>query len=242
MSIKDALGPAAAVVAVDVGKTMAAVLVTDAARQRLLGPLDFPMTVTGVSEVISKTRSVVPAGVTRVGVEAAGHYHRPLASPVVWPDWELVELNPAHVTEQRRVMGRRRVKTDALRYRDRRRHGKNLAEFSSPLIKDMLVMGVHVHGTHHTVRGDQRQRQHTMHPQPGNRAAEPPPPRVSTQRTRQHRPSFRSGGDTRTLPQAVLDGVDLAHKRVRCHDRLGPVGLQQRQPHPVGTGNGPHRI
>ena len=38
--------------------------------------------------MISKTRSVVPAGVTRVGVEAAVDYHRPLASPVVWPDWE----------------------------------------------------------------------------------------------------------------------------------------------------------
>ena len=32
----------------------------------------------------------------------------------MWPGWEVVELNPAHVTEQRRVMGRRRVKTDAL--------------------------------------------------------------------------------------------------------------------------------
>lgn len=28
--------------------------------------------------------------------------------------WQLVELNPAHVTEQRRVQGRRRVKTDAI--------------------------------------------------------------------------------------------------------------------------------
>ena len=46
MSIKDAFWSAAAVVAGHVGKTMAAVLVTDAARQRLLGPLDFPMTVT----------------------------------------------------------------------------------------------------------------------------------------------------------------------------------------------------
>ena len=49
-----------------------------------------------------------------MGVEAAGHYHRPLAAPAVWPGWEVVELNPAHVTEQRRVMGRRRVKTDAM--------------------------------------------------------------------------------------------------------------------------------
>ena len=41
MSINGALAPAAAVVAVDVGKTMAAVLVTDAQRHRLLGPLEF---------------------------------------------------------------------------------------------------------------------------------------------------------------------------------------------------------
>jgi transposase len=72
------------------------------------------MTAVGVAGVVRKTRSVLPVGVTRVGVEAAGHYHRPLASPAVWPGWEVVELNPAHVTEQRRVMGRRRVKTDAL--------------------------------------------------------------------------------------------------------------------------------
>jgi transposase len=114
MSINSALAPAAAVVAVDVGKRSAAVLVTDAARHRLLGPLDFAMTAVGVTGVISKTRTVLPAGVTRVGVEAAGHYHRPLATPAVWPGWEVVELNPAHVAEQRRVMGRRRVKTDAV--------------------------------------------------------------------------------------------------------------------------------
>ena len=41
MSINGALAPAAAVVAVDVGKTKAAVLVTDAQRHRLLGPLEF---------------------------------------------------------------------------------------------------------------------------------------------------------------------------------------------------------
>ena len=114
MSINGALAPAAAVVAVDVGKTMAAALITDVGRHRLLGPLSFSMTALGVDGVITKARAVVPAGVIRVGVEAAGHYHRPLATPTVWPGWEVVELNPAHVTEQRRVMGRRRVKTDAL--------------------------------------------------------------------------------------------------------------------------------
>ena len=56
-----------------------------------------------------------PDALVRVGVEAAGHYHQPLIAPGVWPaGWQVLELNPAHVTEQRRVMGRRRVKTDAI--------------------------------------------------------------------------------------------------------------------------------
>lgn len=29
-------------------------------------------------------------------------------------NWEVLELNPAHVAEQRRVQGRRRVKTDVI--------------------------------------------------------------------------------------------------------------------------------
>jgi transposase len=114
MSSSVALDPAAAVVAVDVGKRSAAVLVSDAARCRLLGPLDFSMGGAGLAEVISRSLAVLPAGLIRVGVEAAGHYHRPLATPAVWPGWQVVVLNPAHVSEQRRVMGRRRIKTDAL--------------------------------------------------------------------------------------------------------------------------------
>lgn len=116
MSISVGLAPAAAVVAVDVGKTSAAALVTDAGRHRLFGPVDFPMTGPGVSQMISKIQVVLPGGdpLVRTGVEAAGHYHRPLLVRSVWPGWEVVELNPAHVTEQRRVMGRRRVKTDAV--------------------------------------------------------------------------------------------------------------------------------
>jgi transposase len=114
MSSSVALAPAAAVVAVDVGKTTAAVLVTNAARRRLLGPIEFPMTAVGLGRVIGQAQAVLSGTPIRVGVEAAGHYHRPLLSPSVWPGWEVVELNPAHVSEQRRVMGRRRVKTDAL--------------------------------------------------------------------------------------------------------------------------------
>ncbi|MFI6722101.1 IS110 family transposase, partial [Kribbella sp. NPDC050470] len=105
------------VVAVDVGKSSAVLSVTDAARHRLLGPVEFTMTRSSLSQVVDRVRGVLPgAGESvRVGVEAAGHYHLPLIETSTWPaGWELLELNPAHVTEQRRVQGRRRVKTDAV--------------------------------------------------------------------------------------------------------------------------------
>lgn len=105
------------VVAVDVGKTSVALSVTDDARRRLLGPVEFAMTRPALAAVTEQVRRVLPdeAALVRVGVEAAGHYHQPLITPGVWPkSWQVLELNPAHVTEQRRVMGRRRVKTDAI--------------------------------------------------------------------------------------------------------------------------------
>lgn len=111
--------PSTVVVAVDVGKTTVALSVTDSQRLRLLGPLDFAMTASGLATTLKKVREVLPdtvlAGSVKVGIEAAGHYHRPLLAPTAWPTgWEVLELNPAHVTEQRRVQGRRRVKTDAI--------------------------------------------------------------------------------------------------------------------------------
>ena len=105
------------VVAVDVGKTTFALSVTDAARTRLFGPADFAMTASGLAEARGCVCGVLPVAdaVVRVGVEAAGHYHRPLLAPSAWPaGWLVFELNPAHVGEQRRVQGRRRVKTDAI--------------------------------------------------------------------------------------------------------------------------------
>ena len=58
---------------------------------------------------------MLPAAAVKVGIEAAGHYHRPLLAAAVWPaGWQVLELNPARVAEQRRVQGRRRVKTDAI--------------------------------------------------------------------------------------------------------------------------------
>jgi hypothetical protein len=74
------------------------------------------MTGPSLRELVSRVSRVLPSEAqVKVGVEAAGHYHRPLLTPTAWPaGWEVLELNPAHVTEQRRVMGRRRVKTDAI--------------------------------------------------------------------------------------------------------------------------------
>lgn len=114
MSIDDRVSTV--VVAVDVGKNTVALSVTDDQRQRLLGPVDFAMTRPGLVATVAQVNKVLPsAAVVKVGIEAAGHYHQPLMVPASWPTgWELRELNPAHVTEQRRVQGRRRVKTDAI--------------------------------------------------------------------------------------------------------------------------------
>ena len=115
MSINGAPVMAATVVAVDVGKNKAALSVTSADRHRLFGPVEFAMTAPALAAVLERVCAVLPAAAVKVGVEAAGHYHRPLLGPGVWPaGWEVLELSPARVAEQRRVQGRRRVKTDAI--------------------------------------------------------------------------------------------------------------------------------
>ncbi len=104
------------VVAVDVGKNTVACSVTDDQRHRLFGPTDFAMTSFGLGATLAQMSAVIPAGaVVKVGIEAAGHYHLPLLTQSSWPaQWQLLSLNPARVSEQRRVQGRRRVKTDAI--------------------------------------------------------------------------------------------------------------------------------
>jgi hypothetical protein len=70
----------------------------------------------GVAEFVERVDRVadVCEGVqVEVGVESAGHYHRPVTASSVLPSsWTVIELNPAHVTEQRRVLGKRGIKTD----------------------------------------------------------------------------------------------------------------------------------
>jgi transposase len=115
VSINGAPVMAATVVAVDVGKNTAVLSVTDAERRRLFGPVEFAMTAPAVAAVVERVSAVLPGAAVKVGVEAAGHYHRPLLGSGVWPaGWQVLELSPARVSEQRRVQGRRRVKTDAI--------------------------------------------------------------------------------------------------------------------------------
>jgi len=102
-------------VPVDVGKSSAMLMACDFARRVLMPAVEFPLTRAGVSAVLERLAAVMPVDVrlVRVGVEAAGHYHRPVIAPGVWPSgWQVLELNPAHVTAQRRVNGSRGVKTD----------------------------------------------------------------------------------------------------------------------------------
>jgi transposase len=103
-------------VPVDVGKHEAMALVADATGERLVPPFTFTLDRPGLARFVEKIdRVVVGRGEVQVevGVEAAGHYHRPVtASSMLSADWTLVELNPAHVTEQRRVLGKRGIKTD----------------------------------------------------------------------------------------------------------------------------------
>lgn len=74
------------------------------------------MTGPALAQVVADIDHVLPVGaVVKVGIEAAGHYHRPLLTAGSWPvAWELLELNPGHVTEQRKVLGKRTIKTDVI--------------------------------------------------------------------------------------------------------------------------------
>ena len=105
------------VVAVDVGKTEFAFSVTSSSRSLLLKPrTGCPMTGPSLAKTVAEIQAVLPpAAVLKVGVEAAGHYHRPLLTAGAWPaEWELLELNPGQVTEQRKVLGKRTIKTDVI--------------------------------------------------------------------------------------------------------------------------------
>ncbi|HVA05730.1 MAG TPA: IS110 family transposase [Acidimicrobiales bacterium] len=103
-------------VAIDVGKNEFAFSAKTSARDVLVKPqLHRPMTASGLAAAVSVLQARIdPTASVKVGIEAAGHYHLPLLVAARWPtSWELLELNPGHVTELRRVLGKRSVKNDA---------------------------------------------------------------------------------------------------------------------------------
>lgn len=105
-------------VPVDVGKHEAMALVADGAGERLVAPFTFSLDRFGMGSLVERvTRASRDRGEVQVevGVEAAGHYHRPVTASGMLPaSWTVLELNPAHVTEQRRVLGKRGIKTDQI--------------------------------------------------------------------------------------------------------------------------------
>jgi Transposase len=74
-------------VPVDVGKATAVLMACDFTGRMLLPAVEFAMTRDGLSAVLARLRAALPADVrlVRVGVEAAGHYHRPLTTAGLWP-------------------------------------------------------------------------------------------------------------------------------------------------------------
>lgn len=104
-------------VAIDVGKRDALAGVEDFTGRALRRPVPFVLNRSGIDQMVAAVTAAMPADpvVVRVGVEACGHYHQPVTAAGVLPEaWELVGLNPAWVTAQRRVNGTARRKTDAI--------------------------------------------------------------------------------------------------------------------------------
>lgn len=101
-------------VPVDVGKHAAMASVLDFTGAVLAKPFEFTLDRRGVEVLVSRVRAAAPVTVSlvRVGLEAAGHYHLPLAGGALPGEWELRLLNPGHVSMQRKANGQRGVKTD----------------------------------------------------------------------------------------------------------------------------------
>src|ERR1700736_4502414 len=73
------------VVAVDVGKTSVMLSATDSDGRRVFGPVECAMTRSELAATVHRVSAVVPRSAqVKVGIEAAGHYHRPVLD-YRWP-------------------------------------------------------------------------------------------------------------------------------------------------------------
>lgn len=103
------------VVPVDVGKRAAMSLVADHHGRVVTEPFEFALTATGTEtfvSVVSQAATSAEAANVRFGIEAAGHYHRALASTLHSRGLDVVELNPRAVKVARAQLGQALLKTD----------------------------------------------------------------------------------------------------------------------------------
>jgi transposase len=113
--IRDVAPQRCLVVPVDVGKRTAVALVADHCGQIVGEPFEFDLTASGAQRfvaIVDMVRRRVGADSVRVGIEAAGHYHRALAETLRGKGFDVVELNPYQVKIARVQLGAARVKTD----------------------------------------------------------------------------------------------------------------------------------
>jgi len=103
------------VVPVDVGKWSAMALVADLYGEIVAAPFEFELDEPGVQRLLLVIEERVlerQAVLCRVGVEAAGHYHRSVVARLRAAGVEVVELNPSQVKEARAQQLFRRLKSD----------------------------------------------------------------------------------------------------------------------------------
>jgi transposase len=104
------------VVPVDVGKRTAMAVIADRNGEVVGDPVEFALTVPGRDRLIARVaagdRHVGGALNVRFGIEAAGHYHRALATSLYASGMTVVELNPRAVKVARTELGQAKVKTD----------------------------------------------------------------------------------------------------------------------------------
>ena len=101
---------------VDVGKATAVALVADHYGEILVAPFEFALTEAGFAVLsAATTRAQVErdALIVRIGVEAAGHYHRTLVARLRAAGLEVVELNLRAVKDARGQQFLRTLKSDA---------------------------------------------------------------------------------------------------------------------------------
>jgi hypothetical protein len=98
-------------VPVDVGKHEAMALLADATNEHLVASFTFTLNWPHLAQMVER----VAGARSEIQVKATVRYHQPVTASSILPShWMLIKLNPAHVTEQPRVLGNRGIKADQI--------------------------------------------------------------------------------------------------------------------------------